>query len=195
MEKKILAHRIFSRNLFCSIFESFMNNPSCLQTRERHNQSKQKPGRIMSIQNTMNFKTSVVLLFIFATTLPFGQQSMESFSVMATNINENQTQANIDVTSTQPMLSETCTDRFCYNLTSEHMNAEIDLRSTAIKGYDHYRSYSILYSILEMASDRYEGNQCHRELIQMYNGIHRKEIWAMKGNFKCIFVKLADEYD
>lgn len=162
-----------------------------LANQEKHDQSKQKIARIMSIQNTMNFKISVVLLFVLATTLPFGRQSMESFSVMATNINENQTQANIEqlATSTQPILSETCTDRFCYNLTSEHMNAEIDLRSTAIKGYDHYRSYSILYSILEMASDRYQSNQCHRELRQMYHGIHRKDIWAMKGNFKCICKK------
>lgn len=136
----------------------------------------------------MNFKISVLLLHIFATTLPIGQNSMESFSVQATDINVNQThQPNMDqmttVTATQPIITETCTDRFCYNLTGEHISTDIDMSSTAPKGYDHYRSSSILYGILALASEQYQSNQCDRELRQIYRGIHRKEIWAIKGIF------------
>lgn len=134
----------------------------------------------------MNFKISVVLLHVFATTLPIGQHSLESFSVLATDINVNQTrQPTIDqmdtVTATQPIITETCTDHYCYNLTSDHTTTDNDMTSTAPKGYDHYHSASILYGILALASDQYQSNQCHRELRHIYQGIHRKEIWAIKG--------------
>lgn len=139
----------------------------------------------------MNFKISVILLHLFTTTLPIGQYSSNSLSVLATNIDINDTKSKIEnlstvLPSTPTILSRTCNDRFCYNLTNEHTNSELDSIpvSTSYKEFDRFKSSSILYGVLRLASEQYQSDQCHRDLKQIYHGIHRKEIWAMKGKFK-----------
>lgn len=72
------------------------------------------------------------------------------------------------------------------------MNTEMNMKSTAARGFDYYRSSSILYGILELASERHQNNQCHRELQRIHQGVLRKEIWAMKGNYEDIVGGLAD---
>ncbi|XP_055312462.1 O-acyltransferase like protein-like [Sitodiplosis mosellana] len=48
--------------------------------------------------------------------------------------------------------------------------------------FDRLKSTSILYGVVDIASNRPQAtHQCHRELKQIYDGIHRKEIWAIKA--------------
>ncbi|XP_055307399.1 uncharacterized protein LOC129571608, partial [Sitodiplosis mosellana] len=53
---------------------------------------------------------------------------------------------------------------------------------TSHNEFDRLKSISILYGIVDIASKRPQAtSQCHRELNQIYDGIHRKEIWAIKA--------------
>lgn len=46
---------------------------------------------------------------------------------------------------------------------------------------DRLASSSIIYGLLSVAAQKGERGQCYSELNQIYEGIQRKEIWAMKG--------------
>lgn len=46
---------------------------------------------------------------------------------------------------------------------------------------DRLASSSIIYGLLSVAAHKGERGQCFSELNQIYEGIQRKEIWAMKG--------------
>lgn len=151
--------------------------------------------RVDGKANKMNFKISVILLHLFTTTLPISQHSLNSRSVLATAIDTNDTQAKIrglspTVTTTATILSETCNDRFCYNFVNEtktktngsETSSTLPSISTQIyKHYDWLMGSSVLYGVLKVASEKEQSNTCFKELNQVYEGIHRKEIWAMKG--------------
>lgn len=46
---------------------------------------------------------------------------------------------------------------------------------------DRLISSSIIYGLLSLAAQKGDGGQCFSELNQIYEGIQRKEIWAVKG--------------
>lgn len=50
---------------------------------------------------------------------------------------------------------------------------------------DRLASSSIIYGLVSVAAQKGESNQCFSELNQIYEGIQRKEIWAMKGMSNC----------
>lgn len=132
----------------------------------------------------MNFKVSVILLHIFTITVPISE-----LSVLANDINTNETQSKIrkisTITTTATIVSETCNDRFCYNQMNETTTTPSSNKSNefapSYKEYDQLKSTSILYGIVKIASKRPQTDKCYRELNQIYDGIHRKEIWAIKG--------------
>lgn len=45
----------------------------------------------------------------------------------------------------------------------------------------HWASSSVMYGLLTHNTKDYVNEQCYGELRQIYNGIRRKEIWAIKG--------------
>lgn len=47
---------------------------------------------------------------------------------------------------------------------------------------DRLVSSSIIYGLLSVAAHKGERGQCFSELNQIYEGVQRKEIWAIKGN-------------
>lgn len=125
----------------------------------------------------MNLKISVILLYIFTTMVSIRQLS-------ASNIDTNETQSKIGkistITTASTIVSETCNDRFCYGPLNETVN-NVQAIAPSYKEYDRLKSTSILYGIVKIASERPQVNKCYRELQQIYDGIHRKEIWAIKG--------------
>lgn len=132
----------------------------------------------------MNFKVSVILLYIFATTVPISQYFVKSLSAVASTIDANETQSKIrkisTITTTATIVSETCNDRFCYSVMNETTNSFKEF-APSFKEYDRLKSTSILYGVVKIATARQQANKCYRELNQIYDGIHRKEIWAIKG--------------
>lgn len=140
----------------------------------------------------MGFKTSIVLLHFLMITVPIGQYSEKIFSVRASNIDVNETQSKIRkittiTTATATIVSDTCNDRFCYSPTNETAIGRETMPS--YKEYDQLKTTSILYGLAKMATERVQQNQCSRELTKIYDGIHRKEIWAIKGAYR-LFVLL-----
>lgn len=134
----------------------------------------------------MNFKVSVVLLHFFTVTVPIGQYSMKPFSVLADTLDANETQSKIrnisTMMTTATIVSETCNDRFCYNSTNETTTNDMSKEfAPSYKEYGRLKSTSILYGVVSIASKRPQTNKCYQELNRIYDGIHRKEIWAMKG--------------
>lgn len=137
----------------------------------------------------MNFKLSILLLHCFTVTVPISRYAVKPLTATATSIDANETQSKIrkisKITTTATIVSETCINRFCYNplnetaaTTTNNISKEF---APSYKVYDRLKSTSILYGIVKIASQRPQTNKCYRELNQIYSGIHRKEIWAMKG--------------
>lgn len=130
----------------------------------------------------MNFKVSIVLLHL-TVTIPMIQYS---YSVSANNHDANETQSKIrkisTIMTTSTIVSETCNDRFCYNSTNEiTLNNKSKEFAPSYKEYDRLKSTSILYGVVKIASQRPQTSKCYRELNHIYDSIHRKEIWAIKG--------------
>lgn len=48
------------------------------------------------------------------------------------------------------------------------------------------KSISVLYAIAEIASKRPQTSKCYHELNQIYDGIHQKEVWALKGKIATV---------
>lgn len=167
----------------------------------------------------MHLKISVILLYLFTTTLPISHNPSNSINVLATIINSNESLYRAQfrristITTTTTITTETCSEPYCYHLlndtakTSEKQEEQLaaekqenyvnlsalhnDTESTHNVLSDifplHKRnkrliSSSIVYGLLSVAAQRHEKNRCFNELNQIYEGIHRKEIWAMKGN-------------
>lgn len=53
---------------------------------------------------------------------------------------------------------------------------------------DRLVSSSIIYGLLSVAAQKGERGECFSELNQIYEGIQRKEIWAIKGINRIIIV-------
>lgn len=143
----------------------------------------------------MNFKISVILLHLFTTTLPITQHSSNSLSVLATNVDTNDAKLKIESfsklqtkTTATIVSTQTCNDRFCYKLANETTATTTtntqQKRESTYREFEHLKSSSILYGILKIASEREPADKCYQNLIQIYNGVHRKEIWAIKGKIK-----------
>lgn len=144
----------------------------------------------------MNIKVSVVLLHFLTITVPISQYAAKSFSVLASDIEVNETQSKIrkisTIMTTATIVSETCNDRFCYSPTNETtaqaatatVNKSKEF-APSYREYDRLKSTSILYGVIKTAAQRSQmDDKCYRELNQIYDGIHRKEIWAIKGKTK-----------
>jgi hypothetical protein len=57
--------------------------------------------------------------------------------------------------------------------------------SNAYNSYnDRLRHSSILYGIVLLAQDNELNQKCYNEIMQIYAGIGRKEIWAIKSEFQ-----------
>lgn len=50
---------------------------------------------------------------------------------------------------------------------------------------DQLRTTSILYGLAIAATPHDVGMTCFNHMRKLYEGIHSKEIWAIKGNFFC----------
>lgn len=64
---------------------------------------------------------------------------------------------------------------------------------------DRLKHMSILYGIIMIAQENELNQRCYKEIMQIYNGINHKEVWAIKGewihklkrcNFLCFFLKI-----
>lgn len=56
--------------------------------------------------------------------------------------------------------------------------------SSSVSTYsDRLRHLSILYGIILRAQENELNQRCYNEIMQIYNGINHKEIWAIKGEF------------
>lgn len=131
----------------------------------------------------MNVKISIILLHF----LTIGQHTSRSFGVLANNIDANETQTKLrqisTLSTTSTIVSDTCNDRFCYSPINDTINRNLPDIVPSYTEYDKLKSTSILYGVVKIASQRTHENQCYRELNKIYDGIHRKEIWAIKGLF------------
>lgn len=45
---------------------------------------------------------------------------------------------------------------------------------------------SVIYGLIVTAEENQLNQQCYNEIMQIYHGINRKEIWAMKSEFETI---------
>lgn len=83
-----------------------------------------------------------------------------------------------------PIMSETYNDQFYYRTKNESTTTTANNRNfKEFKTYDGLESTSVLYGVVKIASmHRQKLNQCYQELNQVYDGINRKEMWAIKGN-------------
>lgn len=130
----------------------------------------------------MNFKISVILLHLFTQTLPIKQNSTHSLTALAANIDINDTQSKIRQFSNLPttIVSQTCNGQFCYKMSNETTTNATKTQIRSFEKHDQLKSSSVLYGILKVASKREIGDTCYHELNQIYNGVHRREIWAIK---------------
>lgn len=129
-------------------------------------------------RDKMNLKIFIVLLHCLFMTIPLSQ------NVLANTLDVNETQSKIrkisTITTTSTIVSETCNDRFCHSPINDTANGS-DAVAPSYKEYDQLKTTSILYGVARIATQQPQPNQCYKELNQIYAGIHRKEIWAIKG--------------
>lgn len=62
------------------------------------------------------------------------------------------------------------------------------LRETSLISNGHHlerlKHSSIIYGLIVAAEENQLNQQCFNEIMQIYQGINRKEIWAMKSELK-----------
>lgn len=73
-------------------------------------------------------------------------------------------------------------------------NHHDDLRSHYSATVDTFLgSASVLYGLLGQSQPVKSSAQCHNQLMAIYEGIHRRDVWAMKSkklSIWCFYVKL-----
>lgn len=134
--------------------------------------------------NAMNVNASIIWLYIFTITVSTSQYFVSTLGASASTVDANETQTKIHkistITTTSTIVSETCNDRFCYSRINDTATNFKEF-APSFKEYDRLKSTSILYGVAQIATQWPQQTKCSRELNQIYNGIHRKEIWAIKG--------------
>lgn len=48
---------------------------------------------------------------------------------------------------------------------------------------------SVIYGLIDAAEENQLNQQCYNEIMQIYHGINRKEIWAMKSESRLLKLK------
>lgn len=149
----------------------------------------------------MSLKISVVLLHLFSTTLPTSNHAGSSLNVLASALNDSSPLQRISIITTTT--ADPCNASYCYRDIGidERMNNErIELIESAKKAAganetqrpfastipmhiqrNRLTSSSMVYGVLTLAVQKADKSRCYNELGQIYDGINRKEIWAIKG--------------
>lgn len=157
-----------------------------------------------------NLKISVILLHLFTTTLPISHNAGTSLNVFASTLNDSSPIQKIStIAKATTRHSESCTPPYCYNLINNDTRLDETLKNDRIeliksakeagenKTMDWLANMAIpvhiqnnrlitssmIYGLLTLAAQKPEKTQCNSELGQIYDGINRKEIWAMKGKY------------
>lgn len=156
----------------------------------------------------MNLKIYLILLHLFSSTLPISNNAGNSLNVLASTVNDSTSPINKISIITTALKTETCNASYCYkNIDREEKlkNDRLELIQLAKKAGENKTakvltntipvhlqrnrliSSSMIYGLLTLAGQKAERTQCYNELGQIYDGINRKEIWAIKGKHeKCI---------
>lgn len=160
----------------------------------------------------MYLKYSRTLLLLFTATLPLGHHTTtppEHFPID----NENTTYGQFETASAT---ITDCIPPYCYdivnktlkNIQNDNLIAPINKAAptAASKSYDsdrsmnnppsyaanfdeqHWARSSVIYGLLTIANTDFVNERCHSELQYIYNGIRRKEIWAIKGMYANFFI-------
>lgn len=152
----------------------------------------------------MNWKLSLFLLHLFTTSLPSNQIAGSSLNVLASTVNDSTYSSPLhrlsSITSATTIETEKCTD--CYHLMSndtaddaeDHQLNIVTSQTKSVNQVQHdlsrtsrqnkrLMSSSLIYGISNIATERQDGEKCYSELNQIYDGINRKETWAMKGSY------------
>lgn len=88
-----------------------------------------------------------------------------------------------------------CNDEECVTKTSnsivrDHHMLIVDYMKEASSVYNAYndrlKHISMLYGIALLAQENELNQRCYNEIMQIYDGINHKEIWAIKGEHSAI---------
>lgn len=107
------------------------------------------------------------------------------------NLNSSSTSENENLTS--QLLTCDDDDGKCKEIHRDHLLLvhKFDVRSSSsFAADDHPYRYrlkhsSFVYGLLVTASENQLNQKCHKEIMQIYHGINRKDVWAMKSEFEC----------
>lgn len=128
----------------------------------------------------MSLKTFVTLLYLFTTTLPISHRSTNSLQVLAANAADtcnkplrhhvlNKTVGNNESTRLNLMRNDGV-DNVSHNLHEYQRDNN-----------NYLERSSVIFGLVKLANKQNFSEKCFNDMQQIYNGIQRKEIWAMKG--------------
>lgn len=135
--------------------------------------------------------TKMSLRKIFPTCLMLA--TVLNFANVSCEINLNKT-SNLNENLTSPLVS--CNDdENCKSILQERtlMMQKFDdyIRQTSEILNSHHSERltqsSVIYGLVASAEESQLSQQCYNEIMQIYHGINRKEIWAMKSELKYYF--------
>lgn len=73
------------------------------------------------------------------------------------------------------------------NIVRDHRMLIVDYVQESSNFYNAYsdrlKHMSILYGIIMFAQENELNQRCYNEIMQIYNGINHKEVWAIKGEW------------
>jgi hypothetical protein len=106
---------------------------------------------------------------------------------------------NLNKTSSENHTSSllSCDDEHCEQIVRDQMvlvqklDDYIKHQSSSLKfsaEIDRLKHSSIIYALILIAEENQLNQQCYNEIMQIYDGINRKEIWAMKSEFRYFVV-------
>lgn len=101
--------------------------------------------------------------------------------------------------------NSSCTNEYCVNLNKSDTNLNninnhnnlIDYGTTSDPtaashllfsgknlniNREHLRRTSVIYGLISISSNELLSDACYTDLQRVFEGIHKKEVWAMKGN-------------
>lgn len=130
-------------------------------------------------------KSSLLILLIIFFTFKSNLTNCDIVTKNSTN-SENHTSSVIQCSnSTNDGEHEECILRDHHVVIVKKMDSFLNEPSSIYSSYnEHLKHTSLLYGIALLAQENELNQKCYNEIMQIYDGINRKEIWAMKSKLQ-----------
>lgn len=158
-----------------------------------NNQTKKRKKLNISIAHRVNFSVDIMKC------LNQYRNFLCNFLLLIAILNTNLIKCDILVNKTSNQNASACNNNEeCVTKTSttivrDHHVLIMDYMKESSTQSDRLKHISILYGIILLAQENELNQRCYNEIMQIYEGINHKEIWAIKGELEATWILIHSD--